>query len=179
MLIFVAGVHGVGKGYLCDSYISNNNMLHKSASQLIKENSDVVLTDNKLTSDVERNQLILISALEELKAQNKSVLLDGHFALVSKDGEIKKLPSSVFKSMKLDAVILIENDKKTITERVIKRDKIAPLYDVDKLLFIEAENADLICKELGMPLIKLMAPTLADFERTIEEIECRIKSGTL
>jgi len=177
MLIFVAGVHGVGKGFLCNNYIKNSNVLHKSASQLIRENSNITLTDNKLTSGMEQNQKILIAALDKLKSENKILLLDGHFSLVSKYGEVKKLSSSVFKSINIDMVVLIENTKDIITKRIIERDNSEPAYDIEELIKAESENANSICTELNIPLIRLMSPTLNEFNDIIDGIRREIEPG--
>lgn len=170
MLIFVAGVHGVGKGYLCERHASNNNMLYKSASEIIKENSGIDLSQDKLTSDINQNQKILISALNEFKKNNKDLLLDGHFALVNKSGDITPLPLNIFDLMKIDAVILIENEKEIITQRILNRDGKQPLYSVEELMTAEINNAKFICNKLDIPLKVLMAPTFSDFDEAVKNV---------
>lgn len=45
MLIFIAGVHGVGKGYLCSFAKDDFRVTHVSASELIK----IILILNLIT----------------------------------------------------------------------------------------------------------------------------------
>ncbi|EKN4069294.1 AAA family ATPase [Yersinia enterocolitica] len=170
MLIFVAGVHGVGKGYLCEKYSIYNNAIHKSASQLIKEYGGLELPDDKLTSNVDRNQVILIAALDVLRENKETILLDGHFALVSKSGVIKKIDLDVFKALRLDGVILIKNDSEVITQRILKRDGNNPVYNVEELISMEEENTHTVCEKLKIPLKELIAPTLDDFIKAVKEI---------
>ena len=171
MLIFIAGIHGVGKGYLCEKYSIRNNAIHKSASQLIREHGAVELPVDKLVTDADRNQLILASALKSLSKDQKTILLDGHFCLALKNGEIKKLDSNVINSLNIDAVILIENTSEIIQERIVMRDGKKPSYDVNNLKELEEKNAFSICSELNIPIKKLMAPTLDKFTSAINYFE--------
>ncbi|EFO2713906.1 AAA family ATPase, partial [Escherichia coli] len=50
MLIFIAGVHGVGKGYLCSFAKDDFGVTHVSASELIKNNSNIKFDNSKLTA---------------------------------------------------------------------------------------------------------------------------------
>ncbi|MEZ3415910.1 AAA family ATPase [Pantoea dispersa] len=173
MLIFIAGIHGVGKGYLCERYILNNDFLHKSASQLIRENGNITLSSDKLTTDIERNQAILISALDKMRENDENLLLDGHFSLIGENGSVNLLPCEIFKLMKIDAVILIENDKDLIEKRILDRDGSKPLYDIMNFMTSERNNAISICNKLEIPLKTLTAPNLNEFDEAIKEIRRR------
>lgn len=178
MLIFVAGVHGVGKGYLCENYVGSNRAVHKSASQLIKEYGNVELTLDKLTADIDRNQLILMAAIDDLKGKKEDILLDGHFSLVTKAGSVEKIGIEIFKGLKLDGVILVKNDLELIKQRLIMRDNKEPIYEINELMSAEQNHARAVCKELGIPLKELLAPTIDDFVMAVEEIGRELKSRT-
>lgn len=178
MLIFVAGVHGVGKGYLCENYAVSNRAVHKSASQLIKEYGNVELTVDKLTVDIDRNQLILMAAIDDLKEKKEDILLDGHFSLITKAGSIEKIDTDIFKDLKLDGVILIKNDLEIIKQRLIMRDNKEPIYDINELMMAEQNHARAVCKELNIPLKELLAPTIDDFVMAVEEIGHKLKRST-
>ncbi|WP_345828675.1 ATP-binding protein [Erwinia sp. HDF1-3R] len=171
MLIFIAGVHGVGKGYLCEKYTSKNNVIHKSASQLIREHGSITLPTDKLVTDADRNQLILASALNALAKEQKTILLDGHFCLALKGGGIKKLDLNVINSLNVDAVVLIENTSDIIKKRIFERDGKYPSYDLENLKELEQENAFYICDELNIQIKKLTAPTLKEFTSVINNFE--------
>jgi adenylate kinase len=177
MLIFIAGAHGVGKGYLCEKYKAECNVTYKSASEIIRESGNITLPANKLATDLDRNQLILISALESLLKNEEKILLDGHFCLIQKNGEVIKLTKTIFKHLNIDGVILLENDSNTIKKRIIERDGNEPPYDIELLSQMEKENALLICKELNIPIKILNSSTLDEFKNAMSELERELSSS--
>ncbi len=108
MLIFIAGVHGVGKGYLCSFAKEEFEVTHVSASELIKNNSQLTFNSSKLTATPDKNQIILLTALKELTSKKQNILLDGHFTLINTKGDVEELKPEIFEKMSLDGVILIE-----------------------------------------------------------------------
>ncbi|EOG1982197.1 TPA: AAA family ATPase [Proteus mirabilis] len=83
MRIFISGVHGVGKSFLCDQFIKlNNNFIHISSSELISSVRKKSWDDNKIVLTPEENQSALLQELETYN--NKNILLDGHFCLIGK-----------------------------------------------------------------------------------------------
>ncbi|CAH3472253.1 AAA family ATPase [Citrobacter freundii] len=171
MLIFIAGVHGVGKGYLCKKYVESNHAIHKSASQLIREYGQIELPTSKLTEDIDRNQLILLAAVDNLTQNGCILLLDGHFALVSKDGTITAIETDVFKRLNPDGVILLQNDTDLITQRIIERDGDTIRYDISSLIEHEKDNAKKICTDLDIPLKEIYSASIKDFSDAIEDIK--------
>ncbi|MHA3383883.1 ATP-binding protein [Yersinia enterocolitica] len=170
MLIFIAGVHGVGKGYLCSLAEKELQVTHISASKLIKDNSQITFDSSKLTETPDKNQLILLSALEKLTHSKNDLLLDGHFTLINKTGNIEELKFDIFQKMSLDGVILITEPAKTISKRLLLRDGIEITYDLDKLIEVERENAIRITKKLKTPLIILNSPTKNDFFSALKKL---------
>lgn len=170
MLIFVAGVHGVGKGFLCEKAIDRLDILHKSASELIKENSTTALNKDKHTDNVDGNQLTLLRALTEYKKNNRNLLLDGHFALLDKNGRIKDIAQEIFSGMNIDHVILISEAVETIRKRIRNRDGIEIDYDLNELIEHETQNAKYITSELNIPFYELKSPTSEDFIKKIHEL---------
>lgn len=163
MLIFIAGVHGVGKGYLCSFAKEEFEVTHVSASELIKNNSELTFNSSKLTATPDKNQLILLTALKELTAKKQNILLDGHFALINKKGDVEALKTEIYEKMSLDGVILIEESDELIRERVMLRDKTQITYNLEKLIETERKNATCITEKIKVPLIILKSPTKDEF----------------
>lgn len=139
MRIFISGVHGVGKSFLCDQFIKlNNNFIHLSSSELISSVRKKSWNDNKIVLTPEENQLALLQELETYN--NKNILLDGHFCLIGKNNEIVQLDHSIYDKMKLSAIILLENDINIIEERFEKRNA-EILFSLTELIKKERENA--------------------------------------
>ena len=81
-IIFLAGVHGVGKGFLGAPVASSMGIAHLTASQLIRaEKGQVTWGTDKKTSDLDNNQLALIRAVAQRRLTHPAILLDGHFVL--------------------------------------------------------------------------------------------------
>ncbi|NXZ87924.1 AAA family ATPase [Serratia fonticola] len=170
MLVFIAGVHGVGKGYLCAQAEKELEFSHKSASELIREFGNIKFEKDKLTNDIDNNQLILLNALEQLKKNGSNILLDGHFTLLGKDGEINTLSANIFEGMSLDGIILVMEPAQVIRERIKSRDGIEIEYDLDNLLKSELINAREISSKLGVKLIELNSPSKEDFITALKNL---------
>ncbi|MCS1261798.1 ATP-binding protein [Escherichia coli] len=170
MLIFIAGFHGVGKGYLCSFAKDDFGVTHVSASELIKNNSNIKFDNSKLTATPDKNQSILLTALNALKSKVSNILLDGHFTLINKNGDIEVLKQEVFEEMGLDGVILVEESPDTIRERIMKRDGSDITYDLNKLMEAERENAKYVTNKINVPLIILESPTTNDLSIALEKL---------
>ncbi|HDT1001885.1 TPA: AAA family ATPase [Klebsiella pneumoniae subsp. pneumoniae] len=170
MLIFIAGVHGVGKGYLCSFAKEEFEVTHVSASELIKNNSQLTFNSSKLTATPDKNQIILLTALNELTSKKQNIVLDGHFTLINAKGEVEELKPDIFEKMSLDGVILIEESDETIRERVMLRDRTQITYNLGKLIETERKNAIYITEMIDAPLIILKSPTKDEFLIALEKL---------
>lgn len=65
-MIFISGVHGVGKSYFCDMVKKELGINAFTASQLIEKKKNRVFDSNKRIKDIDDNQRLLIESLEEL-----------------------------------------------------------------------------------------------------------------
>jgi adenylate kinase len=169
MNIFVAGVHGVGKTYLASQLPAEYGLVHTSASKIIKAQMDhASWSADKRVNDVNANQIALIDGVRRFNDAGTRLLLDGHFVLRDAEGAFYPLDVQVFRSLNLDSVVLIETLPETIVARIQQRDDLPIDADyVGRFILAEREQAQSICKELGIPLHILMSPTLAAFSSTI------------
>ncbi|HBJ79747.1 MULTISPECIES: ATP-binding protein [Fusobacterium] len=150
-IIFVAGIHGVGKTTYCQKRSNIDKIPHYSASELIKKH---VFLNGKNTEKIERNQNILYSAIAELKEE--VIYLDGHFCLFNKEGKPEKIPKNIFEKLNIISIVLLYGDLKEILMRINKRD--CSDYSIEKLEQLqknEIEYAEELAKELEIPLKKI------------------------
>lgn len=171
MIIFVAGVHGVGKSFLCKKYASQHNIIHKSASELIKDFDSSSVPSNKHTKDIDKNQEILIHAVNSIRIQNKSLLLDGHFVLINSSGKFSYIDEKVYSDLNIDGIILFENSEDIVKKRLFQRDKNLVNYDINKMINLERERALLISKKYSIPIETLFSPTQKELETAINQLE--------
>jgi adenylate kinase len=171
-VIFLAGVHGVGKGFLGTPVASALGISHLTASQLIREEKGQATwgTDKK-TSDLDDNQQALIRAVAQRRLTHPSILLDGHFALRDAQGILTPLAISVFKELHLSGVILLTEAESVIASRLALRDKGIPdIEAISELAAAELTHAQVVCTELELPLVKIHAPTLASLTDAVTSL---------
>lgn len=122
IMIFVSGVHGVGKSHFCDMVRKKININTYSASTLIANKKQSDFSKDKHISDIDKNQQILIKAVEELNATNHKFIIDGHFCLLDANGKITRVPYSTFSSLNPEAILLLTENPEIIAIRRKKRD---------------------------------------------------------
>ena len=170
-VIFLAGVHGAGKGFLGTPVANSLGITHLTASQLIREEKGQATwgTDKK-TSDLDDNQLALIRAIGRTRLTHPNILLDGHFVLRNAEGILIPLATAVFKELNLTGVILLTEDTNIIVNRLMMRDKSTPdVQAISELIKAEFNHAQTVCKDLGLPLVVMHAPTLANLTEVVKQ----------
>ena len=87
-MIFISGVHGVGKSYFCKLVKDSIGIASYSASKLIADKKQKGFSKDKLIPDIDENQQYLLQAIDELRLSGKDFILDGHFCLLNAEGDI-------------------------------------------------------------------------------------------
>ena len=154
-ILFVGGIHGVGKGTICTKLAAKYGFQHLTASEVLKWNeiSDRI---NKRVQDITSTQERLISNLNSIVKQDETYLLDGHFALLNSQGVPEKIQDSTFERINPTAVILLTDEPERILGRLNKRDNSGyALETLEEMQEMEIEHADHITKKLNIPLIKV------------------------
>jgi adenylate kinase len=171
-VIFLAGVHGVGKGFLGTPVANSMGITHLTASQLIREDKGQATWGNdKKTSDLDDNQLALIRAVAQRRLTHPSILLDGHFVLRNAQGVLTPLATTVFKELHLTGVILLTEGAKIIASRLAMRDNGTPdVQAISELAEAELAHAQVVCNELELPLAVIHAPTLASLTDAVTRL---------
>jgi adenylate kinase len=139
-IIFISGVHGVGKSYLCSRINELFRLPVFSASTLIKDLKKTEVDINKRAIDSENNQNYLISDLNKLNPQCKTILLDGHFCLYSSDGIID-IGIKTFESMHLKSIITLYDEPDEIYRKMHERD--GKSLDVDIIHSLQERELEL------------------------------------
>ncbi|MUJ22535.1 ATP-binding protein [Aliivibrio fischeri] len=149
-IIFISGIHGVGKTTLCNKIKKHIEINNYSCSDIIKDNSDYV-ERSKVVSNAEKNQTILLNGIKKIK-ENK-YLLDGHFVLIGKEGRIIELDKAVFFNIAPSMIINISCPVEIIKERLERRDgKTFSKTLLSELQALELKASKEIAKELQIPL---------------------------
>ena len=123
-MIFVSGVHGVGKSYFCKLVKDSVGIETYSASALISAKKRSGFSKEKLIPDIDENQQFLLWAVDELRTLCQNFILDGHFCLLNASGEVQRVPYDTFAMLKPDAIVLLTENPEIIASRRKRRDGI-------------------------------------------------------
>lgn len=121
-IIFVGGIHGVGKTTLCKMISEELFLKHYSSSELISNLKNENLDKNKKVSNVIENQNILLESINKYFDNSQYNLLDGHFCLLDSAGNITKVPLETFESLRLKFIIILVDEEEEILKRLVNRD---------------------------------------------------------
>lgn len=120
-MIFVGGVHGVGKTTMCQKAFTPLGYRCVTASSLIVEHGGLI-DKSKRVNDVSGNQAAIIKQLAMAKKIHCRLLLDGHFAVVNDRGRIEPIDLSIFQEINPTHLILVKGNPGEVTARLNKRD---------------------------------------------------------
>lgn len=148
-MIFVGGIHGVGKTYFCDIIKKKTGINSYTISDLIHDN--VNLNPNKEVENIIENQRILLEKVKEIK--DEEYILDGHFCLINKGGEFLKIPSDVFIELKPTRIIVLRDESCRIIRRRQTRDGvILSGRVVEQFQKMEIEHAKMVAEMMNIPI---------------------------
>jgi adenylate kinase len=152
-IIFMGGIHGVGKTTLCKKLTNLLNINHYSASQLIKMlNKDVDDNRNKGVKNISGNQDLLLTAIGQYINNTETTILDGHFCLLNAEHEVSRITMKTFLGISPVAIILLHDSIANIINKISQRDSIN--YKASLLFSFQNEEIQYsveIAKELGIP----------------------------
>jgi adenylate kinase len=124
-IIFVAGIHGVGKTSCCKQVSEVTGIPHFSASSIIKAGKATAISANsKAVRDIEGNQRLLAQGLVKIaEAGHARIILDGHCTLLNSLGQVEPISLDVFSPIGLNGVIVFRDDPDKICVRLRARDE--------------------------------------------------------
>ena len=155
-ILFVGGIHAVGKGTICKELAEKFNFEHLSASQVLKWN-EISDSKNKKVQNFTTTQDRLLTNLSKIIKPNVKYLLDGHFTLLNSNGKPEKIDETTFVGIRPESIILLTCEPKIIFERLKQRDEsIYKLSVLKKMQQMEVEYAEYISKKLEIPLFKII-----------------------
>jgi adenylate kinase len=153
-LIFVGGIHGVGKTSFSAKLASTLSIDHLGASELIARAKGHSESVDKQVADIAKNQDLLVARLTLARKEHRPVILDGHFCLLGSGGQIENVPVETFEQFFPCATVVLIGEVSQVQQRLKHRD--ARDYSLELLTrFQEAEldHARQVCGILGIPIL--------------------------
>lgn len=167
-IVFVAGIHGVGKTGFVSNLARALKLPNASAGKLISDHKKVLSDTDKRVKDVTGNQDALIEAIRLSPLSGSTFILDGHFCVIDASGKVQKIPKATFEALSLICVVLLTNDIRVIQDRLRRRDD--KEYLLETLMAMqkaETTHAQEVCSSLGIPLEIRTAPDIASARKFI------------
>lgn len=169
-LIFIGGIHGVGKSSFCSEIAAALNIQHFSAGELIRRQREVAALPDKRVFDVNGNQNLLVAAIEALSIGEASVLLDGHFCVLNSSEEIVRIPIRTFEQLAPLAVLVISDDIRKIQERLRFRDRKNHSIEIlQALQDAELAHANDVCSAIKTTLRRVQPDMLSNAKEFIAQ----------
>jgi adenylate kinase len=154
-IIFIGGIHGVGKTTLCSQILKKIDINYYSASALIKQLEVGLISDkSKNIANINKNQDRLITAIDNYVDKTNICMMDGHFCLFDLDQNITKVPEKFFKKIKLSSIVVVYDDVKNIQHKNNNRDAI--IYNeklLDNFQRQELSHSKYIAEKLKIPYV--------------------------
>lgn len=166
-IIFVGGVHAVGKSTFADYVrkIASNIELLSCSALLNWENPE-----DKEVEDVMTNQERLISALNNVVDIDKPYLIDGHFCLLDQNHNIVPVDYAVIKAINPRRIFLLVEDINVIHDRLLTRDgKDYSLNLLSEMSAKEQELAENFSTQYDVPLLILRADEYDKVDTIVKE----------
>lgn len=153
-MIFLGGIHGSGKSYLCSKIYENTKTPFYTASELINDFKKTSYTNSKLTKNIDDNQHILIKCVKQITDNN--FILDGHLCLLNENQQICKIGKEVIQALEPRLILIKTSSPDEIRRRLIERDN--QDYNIDfiiKFQDTELDYANKLANELAIPMIEI------------------------
>jgi len=162
-MIFVGGIHGVGKSFLCSQLAPAWNLKHLSAGELIRRRREAAQTVDKRVSDVRNNQDVLVEAFQAIPVGDSFLLLDGHFCLLDSTQKYRESRSETFRDLAPLAALVVHDEVQQVQHRLESRD--GNSYSVELLTALqdaELSHAEDVCSDIGIELLSVRADMLSE-----------------
>lgn len=154
-LIFIGGIHGVGKRTICKSICEQTNHVHITASELIKW-TEISKPENKKVENIPNTQDRLIRGLNQVLKKDESYLLDGHFCLFNSEGDVEKVPIDTFLKISPKLISVVTTNVALVKQRLEKRDNKTYKFDILKLMQDEEKRyGKEVALKLNVPFIEI------------------------
>jgi adenylate kinase len=170
-LVFVGGVHGVGKSTICKLICDNLGIGYLSASDLIKWSELNTDPRNKLVLDIAHTQDRLVTALNASIQIGKKYLLDGHFCLFNSQSEVIKISLCTFQSISPSMICVITGKPQEIEQS--QRQRGGQVYSqkrIEEMQNLEVAHARQISLDLKVLFIQASRSSVSDMSLQIKNI---------
>lgn len=154
-IVFVGGIHGVGKGTICKEIALRTKLIHITASQILKW-GEISKLDNKRVDNISSTQERLMIGLKNLIKKDENYLLDGHFCLLNPEGIPSRIEEETFVQINPKILTVVIDNPHKIAKRLAARDgEIYDFEDLNKFQNMEIEYAKYLSEKYSIPYVEV------------------------
>jgi adenylate kinase len=151
-IVFVGGIHGVGKSYICNKISHLLKIEYLSCSNLINW-TKISTSNNKTVKNISNTQELLLTGLKKKTNKKSKYILDGHFCLLNKNNQPQNIPFKTFEKINPKGLIVIVENVDIIYKRLLNRDDTNYSKELlDNFQNKEVSRAEEISKKLNIEL---------------------------
>ena len=178
-IIFVGGVHGVGKSTACDEVCPPLGIALLGASSLIEQgfqangvHKAVEEADKRIPADLALNQEMLAQGFRKSFKPNHKHLFAGHFVLATKAGTFVNVPEETFQEISPLALVVCLNNVDELKRRASGKKGLQQYSARWWHEFQEKEKlqASRMGKKLGIPCYEIQLSNTRGFHETVKNI---------
>lgn len=152
-IVFMGGIHGVGKNYLLNNIVDKISLEVLTASEVLKWNEHSNFPKEKLVKSINDTQDRLIINLNSIVKDDKNYLLIGHFCLLNRHKQIERVPFTTFiKLAPKSLYVKIANPIKIFDRLQIRDNQLWSMELIEKMQLEEIQYAKELSKYLSCPL---------------------------
>lgn len=174
-IVFLAGIHGVGKGTFARNLNSQLGLSHFAASDLIKAHKLAPVDEQKTVIDPDKNQSHLLEAIKRIEMVHQHFLLDGHFTLWQNQTTFE-IPISVFEELPIAGIVLLTEQPTIIASRLMNRD--GTRWDeslIQQRQEEEVSRANYVRNSLKAPMLTIQSSQYESAVEWIRELVSDVK----
>lgn len=154
-IIFIGGIHGVGKGTICKKISVSKKITHLSASKVLKWN-EISTKENKLVKSLDTTQSRLIKGLDALIKNINTYLLDGHYCLLNSNSKPEKVSEKTFEIINPKVMAIVIEETEIIYERLKQRDGTKySLSLLNEMQEMEIDYAKYLSSKFNKPYVEI------------------------
>ena len=155
--ILLVGIHGVGKTTLLNKLKESIDLTALSISDLIRQAGNDIKREEKHTKNIQNNQFLWKEKLKEYSfLKDELVVLDGHFTLLDKNGDIVELPFETFDGIEFRKIVLKRELSSVIKDRLENRDGTEWTIElIDNFQDVETKRVQQFSVQRNIPLLEI------------------------
>lgn len=154
-ILFVGGIHGVGKSTICKQLCVDLDVNYLSASDVLKWKDINIDKKNKKVTNIPGTQDRLIAGLNNVITPDNYYILDGHFCLFDANAIVTKIPFDTFKIINPLSLTVITGNLDDVLNGLQSRDQKSYTYEsLSNMQKLEMEYAQELSDLLKVKLFK-------------------------